>query len=188
MLQLCMISASLFQESRLCIHLISCYPWIYHLRSLDNAFGRTILSPMTIYSEHDDILCHVNYYLDSKKRSFLLETWAAHFLKSTVSSGRCSSLFLGRIRWAEGSIDRSVGRLSIRPPQFFVGEILLMNFVTVLVSEFYFVSVTDILYGRIRDFYMVLNCVRAQKLNYAAMHNGRTPIERWLLEWSYTPG
>ena len=39
-----------------------------------------------------------------------------------------------------------------------------MNFVTVSVSGFYFVSVPYFLsYGRQRDFYMLLNCVRAQK-------------------------
>ena len=52
-----------------------------------------------------------------------------------------------------------------------------MNFVTVSDSEFYFVSVPDILNGRLRDFYMILNCVRDQKLNYAAMQNGRAPIK-----------
>ena len=57
-----------------------------------------------------------------------------------------------------------------------------MNFLTVSVSEFYFVSVPDILYGRLRDFYILINCVRAQKLNYAATHKGRAPIEQWLLE------
>ena len=59
---------------------------------------------------------------------------------------------------------------------------------TTPVIKFYFVSVPDILYGRLRDFYMILNCLRAQKLNYAAMHNGHVPIERWLLTWSYRPG
>ena len=42
------------------------------------------------------------------------------------------------------------------------------------VSEFYFVSVPDILYGRLRDFYMILNCVGTQNLNYAPMQNVRT--------------
>ena len=67
------------------------------------------------------------------------------------------------------------------PPQFCVREIILMNFVTVSVSEFYLVSVPDILYGRLRDFYMILNCVQTQKLNYEAMQSERVPIERWLL-------
>ena len=65
--------------------------------------------------------------------------------------------------------------------QVFDLQVLLMNFVTLSVSEFYFVSVPDILYGRLRDFYIILNCGRAQKLNYAAMQNGCAPIERWLL-------
>ena len=48
-------------------------------------------------------------------------------------------------------------------------------------SEFYLVLVPNIFYGRLRDVYTILNCVRAQKLNYAAMQNGTAPIELWLL-------
>ena len=51
----------------------------------------------------------------------------------------------------------------------------------VLGSEFYLVSVPDVLYERLRDFYMILNCVGTQELNYADMQNARVPIERWLL-------
>ena len=51
----------------------------------------------------------------------------------------------------------------------------------VLGSEFYLVSVPEILYGRRRDFYMILNCVGTQELNYAAMQNACVPIERWVL-------
>ena len=56
------------------------------------------------------------------------------------------------------------------------------------ITDVYFVSVPDILYGRLRDFYIILNCVRTQKLNYAAMQDGRAPMEQRLLPWSYRPG
>ena len=65
MLQCFMLPASLFQDFHLGIHLISCYPWIYQLRSLNNDLGSTILLPMTTYIEHDDILCHLKYYISS---------------------------------------------------------------------------------------------------------------------------
>ena len=81
----------------------------------------------------------------------------------------------GRKDW---SIDRSVGNPTPTKD----------NFVTVSVSEFYLVSVPDILYGGLRDFYMILNCVGTHKLNYADMQNARVTIEQWLLAWSYIPG
>ena len=56
-------SLPLCQDFHLGIHLISCYPCIYQLSSLNNAFGSTILRPLTTYSEHNDILFHLKYYL-----------------------------------------------------------------------------------------------------------------------------
>ena len=75
-----MFPVSLFQDFHFGIHLISCYLLIYQLRSLNNAFGSTILRPLTTYSEHDGILCHLKYYLslccfsilDSKKIRVIL--------------------------------------------------------------------------------------------------------------------
>ena len=65
---------------------------------------------------------------------------------------------------------------------------LSKRYLFVLGSEFYLVSVPDILYGRLRDFTMILNCVGTQALNYGAMHNFCVPIELWLLAWYYRPG
>ena len=61
------------------------------------------------------------------------------------------------------SIDWSVGNPTPVKENFVT--MLVSEFYLVLVSEFCLVSVPDILYGRLRDFYMILNCVGTQKLN-----------------------
>ena len=82
---------------------------------------------------------------------------------------RVSSLFSGRIGWAEGSIDWSVGwkshpckseSVTVSVSEFYL--VLVSEFYLVSVSEFYLVSAPDILYGRLCDFYMILNCVGTQ--------------------------
>ena len=77
------------------------------------------------------------------------------------------------------SIEWSVGNPTPAKENFVT--VPISEFYLVSVNEFYLVSVPDILYGRLRDFYMILNCVGTQKLNYAAMQNACVPIERWLL-------
>ena len=47
----------------------------------------------------------------------------------------------------------------------YCAKVSVCEFYLVLVSEFYLLSVPDILYGRLRDFYTILNCVGTQKLN-----------------------
>ena len=143
---------------------MSFYPWIYQLHSLDNDFGSTILSILTIYSEHGDILFHLKYYLSSccslslgsKKRRLLLAMRSAHFSKNGRVGRGCVGVrhyfrvtLYGR---KDQSIDPSVGNPT--PAK--------ANFVTVSVSEFYLVSATDILYGRLCGFYMILNFVGTQ--------------------------
>ena len=106
-----------------------CYPWIYQMHSLNNAFGSTILSLLNIYSEHDEILCHLKYYLslwwylslDLKKRRFLLDTRSAHFRR--VRSGRaglrrvCHYFRVTSDGRKDRLINRSIRRLVIPPPQ-----------------------------------------------------------------------
>ena len=99
-------------------------------------------------------------YVQRKLRVFLRVFWPCP-LKTTPNRA-----LRAVVRWHQNKATQSVIKL--------LSEIF-DNMTSV--SEFYFVSVPDILYGRLRDFYTILNCVRAPKLNYFAMQNGRKIIE-----------
>ena len=91
---------------------------------------------------------------------------AAYFSKSAAGLGGVALGFVivfgshqmgGRI---DRSIDQSVGNPTPAKAKFVT--VSVSEFYLVSVSKFYLVSAPDILYGRLCDFYMILNCVGTQ--------------------------